>query len=1413
MASDLLEITADLSAALEWVLGDIPADPEPVVVVAACLDALAKGYGLSESGDVDEDPLARADLPALALELLRRLVADGDAEVTADGLRDRLYEVFDRLAEDPDARRQLNKKQPLTDVGLLRLGQIYWNLEGTADRARLPIRPARITKAERSGSRQVKADIPVPGHNKDFARLTWTARVNQKARGKSTGQGFRTQGARLAVLAARLLLADAPMPLPGLGPAAIERAADSGEGRGISAVRWPVPRHIGTPRVVSTDKPASPAEPPEALSSDQPRQRVLLGSPAEAGADYQRRATDDEIEALWADGGDRRIWLRGGPGLGKSYSARRVMQEAVANQSADHDELLIWVDSADAATVTAALSSAADRLRQQGSPVPGDSQDSAEYTARALLALLAISTWRWLFVLDNADAGSLIEAGLVPPGGNPNGRVLLTTRDPDHRIASHGRVVTARLFTAEEAEEYLRNDAHLVGPSTGPLAAATPAQTGALAETVGHHPLALSIAASTIVANAMTVPDWIEEFTIAGSIDTAADEPDRGGYPHLIGAAWQVALSRASHGLPEGVAERAALVAALQDPDGHPTWLWDRDSVVEWVAGGQTLARRHGMPVVVQRLIDNGIVELRGGTWRGGQVALHRLAARAVRELPDPATLAQIAGILAEEWLLELTANPSAASPDVLRGNLRPIGALGDLLPAAARQTVTALLGFRQPTGTGRKRKLAESLAPHLDRAGTTGRIEKARLTLEIADDYAALGRAEQARTAYTRAAELYRQVIEEHSLGADELALCLKRLGDIEGWLGNPGQALSSRERAAGLLERLADTEADTATTCSRLSELVELHALLGNQERKVAALARAEEIVTHRLDDPPSTATDSDVRSHGDTWRTLARLMEQAGRTDAAKQCLTRESAIYERSPELWIRNVGDWVGSVQELALLHTRTGEWSNAEHLLTGLTHLDQAPWVDSLSEGQALAAGRTLRVSRTDTLVLLASVQTHLGHPEDADRSLTRAAEDDGPRHRRAMVSECADPSDEAGQLHEERLRLEGSLEGLDLRLALHRLASESFARGRRHDTLRLEGSLLDLAQHDADASPGDTEAELELANMHYSAGLTRSLLGEEDDALSHFTKAVDSLQLLTELDPGREDLQRELAEALDSQAESLESLGRLQTAADRRARCVDAYRRLVELSSDNRDAAKGLSDALSDLASTQADLGNLDEAVDCYQESISILEELAEQAPDHHAARIDLANTLGQFAIALISHERPEEGLEPLQRHIDIYSDLIARQEDESLQHLFLGKYAWAQGLLALLLEKCGSPDAADTHHIESVKVWRALAERAPDDREIQEHLAFELASYGASLNDRGEQEQAVDHFIQSANILQLLHDLNPDVRPDMLLGVLEILEETLRDLGRTDEADETLARASALADEYPDEAGQDEQ
>jgi len=232
-----LRITTDIVDALDMHRGSKPTTPAPVVILAAFLDSLAKSYGLSESGRIDEDPLGRISLPPAAGALISHYLADGAAQMEADAVRSRLYHVFVELSGNVDVQRALNKSKPLTELAVLHLAQVYWNLEGNYERPKLPIRPRAITV---QGGGSVLADIPVTSvANKDFAIMNWTARVNEKAEYKSSGQAFRKQGACLAVLAANHIVEANPTPPPSLGDAVLRDDTKDG-GSGVSIV-WPTP--------------------------------------------------------------------------------------------------------------------------------------------------------------------------------------------------------------------------------------------------------------------------------------------------------------------------------------------------------------------------------------------------------------------------------------------------------------------------------------------------------------------------------------------------------------------------------------------------------------------------------------------------------------------------------------------------------------------------------------------------------------------------------------------------------------------------------------------------------------------------------------------------------------------------------------------------------------------------------------------------------------------------------------------------------------------------------------------------------------------------------------------------------------------------------------------------------------------
>lgn len=218
MPDQSFKLTRDLTAALEEVTGAEATSFEPVVALAAYIDELAKEYGLSESLHLDVDPLERTQqVPPVMAIVNHHFAADGP-DLDADAVRARLYDVFTKLADDTKSRMILKRDRPLSENRTLHLAQIYWNLEAAKSRPKLPLRPGD------------GRDIPVPGTTRDFATMTWTARVNEKCACKSSGQSFRTQGARLAVLAAQHLIDHSP-PMPGspMGELEVHRTPDPEE--------------------------------------------------------------------------------------------------------------------------------------------------------------------------------------------------------------------------------------------------------------------------------------------------------------------------------------------------------------------------------------------------------------------------------------------------------------------------------------------------------------------------------------------------------------------------------------------------------------------------------------------------------------------------------------------------------------------------------------------------------------------------------------------------------------------------------------------------------------------------------------------------------------------------------------------------------------------------------------------------------------------------------------------------------------------------------------------------------------------------------------------------------------------------------------------------------------------------------
>ncbi|MBE7326032.1 hypothetical protein IEQ44_15385 [Nocardioides sp. Y6] len=1263
MARYEIAITGDLIHGLSHVLGGVPATADPVVVLSGFLDRFAKQYGLSESGDIDADPLDVLGLPD-ELEVLLAGLLGLDARVTSDEVRRVIYDALTEVAAQQSSRRVINKTHDLSEEAILVLGQVCWNIETNGSRPRLPLKRLEI------GGRTV-CDIQVPGTRKDFATMMWAERANEKCGRKSSGQSFRKQAARLTVLMAQHILAGRDIQAD--VPVAANLTQDP-DGRYRVVWTWDeAPTVSGAPAARTEAARALPSPAAAEVRSAVPGP-VCIGAPADVGAGYQPRFVEVEIGHHWAEGGDGRVWLTGGPGLGKSFTARKLMRDALADRSDERASLLVWVDSAGVESVQAALAEAGEALRARGLMGPPTGSKSPGQEARAVLAALATSAWRWLVVLDNADADELIDANLVPSGANPGGRTVITTTSRSVRMGSHGRVVRAEHFSDDEAVAFLRSDVHRRNGADSPFAQAAEAQLATLAHTVGHHPLALSIAAATIASNALEIDEWISEFTADHPLDLVADERDPGGYPRLIAATWRAALARASRGLPEGLVERAVLVAALQATDGHPTWVWDTEAVATWVAGGGTLQRRHRVPVVVQRLIDHSIVDLRGGSWRNGRVAMHQLAARAVREHFDGETVHELAHILSVEWLKRITLDEPAHS--VLLANTDALDEVVGLQEPAS-YVVAALRSYldRPSLGTvefGMNR--VRAIAPALLRAGAVGQVRWAELWLA--------------------------ESIELERTGVDDAALAARGLET----------PAAMRAAVRDVLEKTVERE-EGAWRGRSLGQLAAAHQALGDEAK--AAAARAQAIATYE-------GVIADARELNAWWLTdLADLYVACGLADRRAQLFERADRVLKGEPPVVPDTVGDaalvvaqhWYGKAKVLAALGRRGEAIESAQQALVALggqprhpslshyylmflagLHIEERAWAEAEECLTRALDSRDLLPGRR---VLLASVQLHRGLSERALATLAHArfmgrrhSEGDSPTH----LHLDPDVKEVLERTYAEMADSLTMVNGLELQeQTLVAATSERWG-----DALSLTRSRLEHLESHPD--PDQWAHESQMADELSFAGLCASRAGEHREAVGHLERSISIQTLLAEMDPAWPPHDMHVAlHRLRNALQGLQEWGQASDVADRLVEALEA--RLLQAPADVEPVAD-LSEALVRAAGLHFQAGDTERPGEPAGRAVSLLEAAIDAHPDEHRLRRLLIDALTMSAI--VTDDPEAWGC--FRRCVEIYEHLLVvdpgKHESDFVELLLL---------LASGLEQQGDPEAAEFRARAAELGWSA--------------------------------------------------------------------------------------------------------
>jgi predicted RNA-binding protein with RPS1 domain len=561
-------------------------------------------------------------------------------------------------------------------------------------------------------------------------------------------------------------------------------------------------------------------------------QTVAKGLPVDAfPLDYQRRAVEDQIGHLWREGETRRIWLHGGGGLGKSMVAWHIAQQAVGEPTAHPTELIVFARDCTPAALVDCYAEVAGDLGI------GQEDDRPQTRARALLDRLATAQFRWLVVLDNALRADI--ADWLPPPSQA-GRTLITTTENLGAAAGGGDLYLEmdKAFSPAEAADFVRRqrDGH---DRPAAISQEAEADITALAGALDGFPVALRWACSTITAYQMTIAEWLEQFRARANPDEAFDPLDRGYHHENLARIWQVGLARASAGRPaewRAQLERAATLAALLNPSGHPAWLWQAPPILEWLGQGTAVERKiNGQPSVLDALHRVSVVSLSPGRWETAVVSMHRLGAATIlaRHPADQAALARLLvdtlahGRAAGQWeppdrppvksgadaelrvqnLVHLVQGfPHLAGgwldqADQILSFCRPLQRLA-VAAEGARAICAAVLAAQPDTATSLAAR--ELLAKYV---GLADRSQEALLLhLELAAGYAAKGDAVAAARQ-----ELYAATARLH---IDQTEPALAQLGDataaiaslVEQGRADPDLAAEARQRLAHWAYRFDD-------------------------------------------------------------------------------------------------------------------------------------------------------------------------------------------------------------------------------------------------------------------------------------------------------------------------------------------------------------------------------------------------------------------------------------------------------------------------------------------------------------------------------------------------------------------------------------------------------------------------------
>ena len=171
------------------------------------------------------------------------------------------------------------------------------------------------------------------------------------------------------------------------------------------------------------------------------------------------------------------------------------------------------------------------------------------------------------------------------------------------------------------------------------------------------------------------------------------------------------------------------------------------------------------------------------------------------------------------------------------------------------------------------------------------------------------------------------------------------------------------------------------------------------------------------------------------------------------------------------------------------------------------------------------------------------------------------------------------------------------------------------------------------------DREPDNRVWQRDLVLAEHNLGRALEKMGRDDEALSHYLKALKQARALASVDPDNRDWQRGLAASYSHVGRILTAHGRLAEARENYERDLELMSELIESQPDNRTWQCALAGSCHNLAQVLEKMELEDEALDKYRQEMELVIDLIEKEPDNLIYQHDLAVIHSQVA-ELLKHK-----------------------------------------------------------------------------------------------------------------------------------------------------------------------------